>query len=189
MSHMAVSGAGIAAIAAGAVFAYGGIKGYSIARAFQNVVLGKAPATGQNAASLTGPAASATGTTGSVSGGSGGAGSGAPATGPATGGSGSVAQYQAYAFSLFPQYGWGADQQQPLINLWNQESGWDPKADNPSSGAYGIPQSLPAAKMASAGSDYLTNGFTQIRWGLGYIHGTYVNPAGAWAHEQSNNWY
>ena len=46
------------------------------------------------------------------------------------------------------------------------ESGWNPLAANPSSGAYGIPQALPGDKMASAGSDWQTNPATQIEWGL-----------------------
>ena len=76
-----------------------------------------------------------------------------------------------------------------LVNLWNQESGWRWNADNPSSGAYGIPQSLPASKMASAGSDWHDNAATQIKWGLDYIAGRYGNPAGAWSHELAYNWY
>jgi hypothetical protein len=47
--------------------------------------------------------------------------------------------------------------------VWTRESGWNPYATNPLSGAYGIPQSLPAAKMASAGPDWQTNPATQIR--------------------------
>jgi hypothetical protein len=43
--------------------------------------------------------------------------------------------------------------------------------------------------MASAGSDWQTNPSTQIRWGLTYIHDRYGSPCGAWAHEQSANWY
>ena len=62
-------------------------------------------------------------------------------------------------------------------------------ATNPSSGAYGIPQSLPASKMASAGADWQTNPATQIAWGLGYIQGRYGSPCGAWAHSQAHNWY
>jgi hypothetical protein len=76
-----------------------------------------------------------------------------------------------------------------LVALWNAESGWRWNADNPASGAYGIPQSLPAAKMASAGPNYLTNAFTQLLWGLGYIKSTYGSPCGAWAHEQKYHWY
>jgi hypothetical protein len=71
------------------------------------------------------------------------------------------------------------------------ESGWRANAYNKSSGAYGIPQSLPANKMASAGADYLTNGSTQIDWGLGYIKAAYRTPCGAWAFETSHvpYWY
>lgn len=96
---------------------------------------------------------------------------------------------QTYAQSLLASYGWGPNQMGPLINLWNQESGWRWNALNPSSGAYGIPQALPADKMASAGSDWQTNYQTQIRWGLGYIAGRYGSPASAWAHEMAYNWY
>ena len=76
-----------------------------------------------------------------------------------------------------------------LVALWNKESGWNVHAHNPSSGAYGIPQSLPGSKMASAGADWQTNADTQIRWGLGYIQGRYGSPCGAWAHSQAVGWY
>lgn len=85
--------------------------------------------------------------------------------------------------------GWGEDQFSCLVNLWNRESGWNAAALNKSSGAYGIPQSLPGAKMASAGADWQTNPATQITWGLDYISGRYSNPCGAWAHSEANNWY
>jgi hypothetical protein len=76
-----------------------------------------------------------------------------------------------------------------LNALWQRESGWNSRAMNPSSGAYGIPQSLPGSKMASAGSDWRTNPATQIRWGLSYIASRYGTPCGAWAHSQSHGWY
>jgi resuscitation-promoting factor RpfB len=57
------------------------------------------------------------------------------------------------------------------------------------SGAYGIPQSLPASKMASAGADYMTDPATEIRWGLGYIRATYGDPCTAWSHEEAVSWY
>ena len=100
-----------------------------------------------------------------------------------------VAAAQRYARAALPGYGWAPDQMTPLVDLWNRESGWAWNAKNPSSGAYGIPQSLPASKMASAGADYLTNPATQIKWGLGYIKGRYGSPSGAWAHELSSGWY
>jgi hypothetical protein len=88
------------------------------------------------------------------------------------------------------KYGWGSDDQwAALEQLWTRESGWNYKAENPSSGAYGIPQSLPGSKMAAAGKDWRTNPETQIRWGLDYIKGRYGGPKRAWAHFQQRNWY
>jgi hypothetical protein len=76
-----------------------------------------------------------------------------------------------------------------LDALWTKESNWNPYARNPTSGAYGIAQALPASKYASAGSDWETNAITQIRWGLGYIKAVYGTPCTAWAHSQATNWY
>jgi len=83
----------------------------------------------------------------------------------------------------------GAKQFSCLDNLWTRESGWNYKAYNESSGAYGIPQALPGTKMASAGSDWKTNPITQVKWGLGYIKARYGNACGAWAHSQREGWY
>ena len=46
------------------------------------------------------------------------------------------------------EFGMAADQWQYLGALWQRESGWNHLAENASSGAYGIPQSLPSSKMA-----------------------------------------
>jgi hypothetical protein len=91
-------------------------------------------------------------------------------------------------------YGWGSGQQWSCLDaLWTRESGWQAGVWNTAgSGAYGIPQALPASKMAAAGSDYMTDPATQIRWGLGYIAGTPYGthtPCGAWAHETADGWY
>ncbi|MDX3179235.1 M23 family metallopeptidase, partial [Streptomyces scabiei] len=104
-----------------------------------------------------------------------------------------VGAAQQYAKSILSRYGWGASQFGPLKKLWDGESNWRWNAKNPSSGAYGIPQSLPASKMASAGSDWRTNYQTQIRWGLGYIKGRpdYGSPAAAYSKwlARSPHWY
>ena len=76
-----------------------------------------------------------------------------------------------------------------LDQLWTKESNWRTNAGNPTTGAYGIPQSLPGSKMASVGSDWRYNPATQITWGLGYIQGRYGTPCGAWAMSQSVGWY
>lgn len=87
------------------------------------------------------------------------------------------------------QYGWGSDQMACLDSLWTKESNWDYQAQNPSSGAYGIPQALPGDKMASAGDDWATNPVTQIEWGLQYIADVYGSPCNAWGHSQATGWY
>lgn len=93
------------------------------------------------------------------------------------------------AQSMLGDYGWGQDQFSCLDALWEKESGWDPSAENPSSGAYGIPQALPGSKMSSAGSDWKTNPATQIEWGLGYIDDRYESPCDAKSHSDSNGYY
>lgn len=97
--------------------------------------------------------------------------------------------YQQYAQSLFPQYGWASSEFGCLDALWNRESGWNPRAVNPYSGATGIPQALPGSKMASAGADWATNGDTQIRWGLGYIKERYGTPCSAWSTSEATGAY
>jgi hypothetical protein len=96
---------------------------------------------------------------------------------------------QAYAASKLGSFGWAADQMQCLKRLWTKESEWRTTATNASSGAYGIVQSLPAEKMASAGADYRTNYRTQINWGLDYIKERYGSPCGALNFHLSHNWY
>jgi len=96
---------------------------------------------------------------------------------------------QQIAEGMLGSFGWSSSQFSCLQPLWNAESGWNVSATNPSSGAYGIPQALPASKMASAGPDYLTNPATQIRWGLQYIQSVYGSPCSAWSHEQAYGWY
>jgi hypothetical protein len=109
---------------------------------------------------------------------------------PASGaGNLSPSQAQATAYGMVQGYGWGDSQFQCLVWLWNRESGWRWSAENPSSGAYGIPQSLPASKMAAAGADWRTNAVTQMRWGLSYISSRYGTPCAAWAHSEATNWY
>ena len=94
------------------------------------------------------------------------------------------------ALQMVTDNGWGADQFHGCLEpLWEKESNWNPSAQNPSSGAYGIPQSLPGSKMASHGSDWQTNPATQIAWGIDYIKGRYGTPCDAWAHSQSVGWY
>ena len=102
---------------------------------------------------------------------------------------GTAASAQAIARRMLPKFGFDPSQMGCLIQMWDRESGWNPSAQNASSGAYGIPHSLPGSKMASAGADWATNPATQIEWGLGYIRDRYGSPCGAWGHSESYGWY
>src|SRR5690606_13414904 len=91
--------------------------------------------------------------------------------------------------NLLAEFGFGVDQMASLDALWTAESGWNHLAENPYTGAYGIPQALPGEKMAAFGDDWRTNPATQIRWGLNYIQERYGSPDAAWAFFQANGWY
>ncbi|MET9803440.1 transglycosylase SLT domain-containing protein [Streptomyces sp. NPDC006368] len=99
-------------------------------------------------------------------------------------GSYSVAEVQAMARQMIP-----GDQFQCFSNIVDHESDWNYRAQNPSSGAYGLVQALPGSKMASAGADWQTNPATQIKWGLNYMNDRYGSPCGAWNFWQANHWY
>jgi hypothetical protein len=91
---------------------------------------------------------------------------------------------------LASAYGWGSGAEWTCLDeLWTRESGWRMVWNYQGSGAYGIPQALPASKMAAAGADYMTNPATQIKWGLSYISSAYGDPCTAWAHEQADSSY
>ncbi|WP_430295830.1 hypothetical protein [Sinomonas sp. B1-1] len=114
------------------------------------------------------------------------------ATNPVSSGAGVVndpAGAQAFASSLMGSRGWDQTEFGCLVQLWTRESNWLTDATNPSSGAYGIAQALPASKYASAGSDWLTNYRTQVSWGVGYIADRYGTPCRAWDHSNAVGWY
>ena len=108
---------------------------------------------------------------------------------------------------LAPYHGWGSDpgpdlsplsaNDKALDSLYFRESSWRWSATNPSSGAYGIPQSLPPSKMSEANGTpcvhetYWTNATCQMKWGLNYIKNRpgYGNPINAWNHETNFGWY
>ena len=67
-----------------------------------------------------------------------------------------------------------------LVTLWRMESKWNPKADNPASSAYGIPQLL---KMKER------NPYRQIDLGLKYIAKRYNTPCLALAYHKKKGHY
>ena len=96
---------------------------------------------------------------------------------------------RSYAVQRLDDMGWSLKQWAYLDRLWWLESNWNPRSGNTISGAYGIPQALPAEKMASAGDDWRTNAKTQIDWGMGYIKSRYGSPKEALEFWSSHGWY
>lgn len=173
-----VDGPAIAAIGVGVVFLWGGIKGYSPLRAFQNLITGQNPNTGQTTSLLTNPNASASNATVT----SGGVNLSNPASNDAA-----TNQTLAKQLAISMGHGdWTSGQMwSDWVSLWNQESGWKIDAANPTSRARGIAQDI-----NGYGPDNLQgNAISQITWGINYISGRYGNPSAAEAHERANNWY
>ncbi|HEY4798639.1 MAG TPA: hypothetical protein VII99_06125 [Bacteroidia bacterium] len=169
-----IDGPGLAAVSVGLVFIYGGVKGYSPIKAFENIITGKNPNENQSNTSLV----NSSGSNGSSSGGD-----------VANPTSNTSAANQATAKQLATNMGhsdWTTGQEwSDWVALWNQESGWSITAANPSSSARGIAQNL-----QGYGPDYLEgNAVSQITWGINYIAQRYGNPSVAEAHEKANNWY
>jgi hypothetical protein len=76
---------------------------------------------------------------------------------------------------------WNLSEHRALMKLWGKESGWNHKAQNPTSSAFGVPQLL---KL-----DPDTPAPLQIERGLGYIVHRYEKPSIAWTHWREHGWY
>jgi len=100
-----------------------------------------------------------------------------------------AAQAKAYASGAAAQRGWTSYDWTCLDKLWTRESRWLWYAENAKTGAYGIPQSLPASKMAEFGANYRDDGAVQIDWGLAYIAQRYGSPSKAWERSEQIGWY
>lgn len=88
------------------------------------------------------------------------------------------------------EYGVSSWDKEMWAYIINRESGWNHTIWNYSgSGAYGLPQALPASKMASAGSDYMTNPYTQLKWMHSYMVSRYGSIQGAYNHSINKGWY
>lgn len=94
----------------------------------------------------------------------------------------------------------------PYVNyIIGHESGWcptkwqgqigycppyyEPIHSTDSGFGYGLCQSTPAGKMASAGSDWQTNAVTQLKWCSGYAKGRYGSWAAAYEFWTANRWW
>lgn len=86
---------------------------------------------------------------------------------------------------------WGKGQWPAFNELVMRESGWDPTAVNPSSGAAGLAQALPPSKYPAGAWPYTgkSSAVKQLQWMISYIRGRYGTPAGALAFHDAHNWY
>jgi len=84
------------------------------------------------------------------------------------------------AASVIPQEAWGA-----ADFIVSQESGWNPNAVNPSSGACGLAQALPCSKVPGNPYDPINS----LNWMNGYVVGRYGSWEGAVQHKEAEGWY
>ena len=91
------------------------------------------------------------------------------------------------------KFGWSGQEWDALYELVNNESGWNPHADNPTSSAAGLFQ-----KMTNLHGPLEPTIEGQIMWGLNYIKDRYGSPSQALAHwrrrvplngRDVGNWY
>jgi hypothetical protein len=102
--------------------------------------------------------------------------------------SGSNAANEAMGKRLAAGYGWTGSQWTALNNVEMREAGWNNRAQNPTSTAYGIGQFLDST-WQTVGYTKTSDAQTQIEAMLKYIKQRYGNPTAAWQHEQNYNWY
>ena len=77
-----------------------------------------------------------------------------------------------------------------LDQLLQHESGWDPTATNPNSGAFGLFQFLGHENdQYGAMGGYSADPGSQINAGLRYIYDRYGSPSAAWSYWQQHNSY
>ena len=84
------------------------------------------------------------------------------------------------AASGIPQSSWGA-----ADFIVSQESGWNPNAVNPSSGACGLAQALPCSKVPGNPYDPVNS----LQWMNGYVTGRYGSWEAAVSFKRANGWY
>lgn len=103
---------------------------------------------------------------------------------------GTSGNLQKLAQRMAAGYGWTGSQWTALRNLVQNESGWNPSAQNPTSTAYGLFQFLDST-WAGVGATKTSSPVGQIAAGLRYIKQRYGSPLAAWSAwlSRSPHWY
>jgi hypothetical protein len=177
-----ISGVGIAAVFAGGILVWSGVKGYSVSGVFRDLISGKPPQNLQQTTPVT-----SSGIFGGLLGGLNPTKLlGANVTPVGGGVGGTAAQNKALGQKMAASYGWGSGAQwTALNNIVMGESGWSDTITNPGSGAAGIAQ-----KISGFGAGYQSgNAGQQIQWLLNYIKQRYGDPISAWNFHLAHGWY
>jgi hypothetical protein len=169
------SGVALGSIAVGALFAYAGIKGYSIPNTIKALISGQSPAGQSQATPVSGtvPASTTASTTAS----------GNVSTTAVSGSNEAVLQQVA------AQFGWTGAEWTALYNVEMAEAGFSLTAQNPSSGAYGMAQFINGASEYATYGGNSTTAQGQATGMCNYVKQRYGKPSVAWAHEQQYGWY
>lgn len=178
-----ISGVGLAAVFAGGILVWSGVKGYSVSGVFRDLIAGKQPSSLKQTTPVT--------SSGIFGGLLGGLGSAVGLTSssvhiPAGAVSGSNAQNKALGQKMAAQLGWGSGAEwDALNNIVMGESGWSDTIKNPGSNASGIAQNI-----NGFGPGYQSgNAPQQIAWLLQYIKTRYGTPSAAWQFHLAHGWY
>lgn len=94
---------------------------------------------------------------------------------------------QGYVRKATDQWGW-EKYWSPMYSLVMSESGFNNRAQNPTSTAYGMFQFLDST-WKSVGGHKTSDPWLQSVYGMKYIQQRYGNPAKAWDFHKKNNWY
>jgi len=108
-------------------------------------------------------------------------------TSPTTASNSSYPSNVALGYKIALEKGYSEAEWNCLYILGMRESGWNHLAKNKSSGAYGIPQSLPASKLDTHGDRHDPE--VQIRWFIDYVKNRYGTACKALQFSYTNNWY
>lgn len=187
------SGKAIAVTGFGFLLMYSGITNAGIFASISSLIRGKAPQAGANTL-VVGSSATSSGSSGSSS----------SANYTLTGSTSAQAALKQAAAA----YGWDTGEQwNALVAIENQEASFNPTAKNPSSGAYGLAQSLGHTFQGGPAADgideYGGEGLTatesyqasmgdptyQAKWMVDYIASQYGTPVVAEQFHLANNWY
>ena len=117
------------------------------------------------------------------------AGGTAPYTGPIPSSCKEYSGNRAIGCALMLKDGFEIDQFPCLDKLWTKESGWNTKATNSGSGAYGIPQALPGQQDGLGGVGLADQPGHPDQVGPRLHRGPVRLPVQAWSHSESTGWY